>query len=357
MSEYWISKKKYFCTYCDIFIADDAPSRAHHENGMRHQGNKERFVKSLYKAGEKRKKDEEEERREMRHVEAAAERAYALDVGAGRAGIGGSGPSRPTPKAAPPPSKKPSNPYANYTTAEFLGYNDPDAERIQAELERKRSQGVAGEWELLTPSVASSSHSGPFLEGIRDVKPPSDGDVAVLAGTKREADVSAVDDDDSRAWKLRKKTARLGEIYDPGAIPIKLKAKKEPDAASTAGSNAAATNESRIVPANSTERKATDVPKWTKVEWKRPNLASDRTSTGPPVESSIPTEPETASPHEHPRSPSSPASKTEPASAKLEDPSLSDLPSNGGTGGGLFKKRKGKPSAVKAGRGQRDWQF
>jgi WW domain-binding protein 4 len=323
MSEYWISKKKYFCTYCDIFIADDAPSRAHHENGMRHQGNKERFVKSLYKAGEKRKKDEEEERREMRHVEAAAERAYALDVGAGRAGIGGSGPSRPTPKA-PPPSKKPSNPYANYTTAQFLGYNDPDAERIQAGLERKRS------------------------------KPPSDGGVAVLAGTKREADVPAVDDDDSRAWKLRKKTARLEEIYDPGAIPIKLKVKKEPDAASTARSNTAATNESRIVPANSTERKATDVPKWTKVEWKRPgdsDLALDRTSTGLP---SIPTEP--ASPHEHPQSPppSSPAPKTEPASVKLEDPSLSDLPSNGGTGGSLFKKRKGKPSAAGAVRGQRD---
>lgn len=65
MSEYWVSRKKYFCQYCDIYIADDAPSRQQHENGMRHKGNKDRFVRSLYKAGEKRKRDEDEEKREM----------------------------------------------------------------------------------------------------------------------------------------------------------------------------------------------------------------------------------------------------------------------------------------------------
>lgn len=55
MSEYWISKKKYFCKYCDIYIADDAPSRQQHENGMRHKGNVERFIRGIYKAGEKQK--------------------------------------------------------------------------------------------------------------------------------------------------------------------------------------------------------------------------------------------------------------------------------------------------------------
>lgn len=70
MSEYWLSKKKYWCKYCDIYIADDAPSRQQHESGLRHQGNKERFVRNLYKAGEKRKKDLEEEKREMARIEA-----------------------------------------------------------------------------------------------------------------------------------------------------------------------------------------------------------------------------------------------------------------------------------------------
>jgi hypothetical protein len=69
MSEYWISKKRYFCKYCDVYIADDVPSRQHHENGLRHKGNVERFVRGLYKAGEKRKKDADEEKREMRRIE------------------------------------------------------------------------------------------------------------------------------------------------------------------------------------------------------------------------------------------------------------------------------------------------
>lgn len=69
MSEYWVSKKKYFCKYCDIYIADDAPSRQHHESGMRHKGNVERYIRQIYKTGEKQKKDLEEEKREMKRIE------------------------------------------------------------------------------------------------------------------------------------------------------------------------------------------------------------------------------------------------------------------------------------------------
>lgn len=69
MSEYWVSKKKYFCKYCEIYIADDVPSRQHHENGLRHQGNRERFIRNIYKASEKKKKDSEEEKRELARVE------------------------------------------------------------------------------------------------------------------------------------------------------------------------------------------------------------------------------------------------------------------------------------------------
>ena len=69
MSEYWVSHKKYLCKYCNIYIADDAPSRVQHESGLRHKGNVERFVRNLYKTGEKRKQDLEEEKREMARVE------------------------------------------------------------------------------------------------------------------------------------------------------------------------------------------------------------------------------------------------------------------------------------------------
>jgi WW domain-binding protein 4 len=69
MSEYWVSKKRYFCKYCEIYIADDVPSRQQHENGLRHQGNRERFIRNIYKASEKKKKDLEEEKKELARID------------------------------------------------------------------------------------------------------------------------------------------------------------------------------------------------------------------------------------------------------------------------------------------------
>lgn len=348
MSEYWVSKKKYFCQYCDIFIADDAPSRSHHENGMRHKGNKERFVKGLYKAGEKMKKDADEEKREMKNIEAAAQRAFALDVGAGRGGIGGSG--LPAPKTAPAPPKKPSNPYANYSTAASLGYTDPDAERVQAEAERRQTQGVAGDWELL-PSTSALLPTAP-LAGIGDdgdVKPAIDDTIS--PGTKREAEAPAEDDEDGRAWKLRKKTARLGDIYDPGDIPIKLKVKKLEESAQ-AESTVAANGRGEI--ATSGGSIATDVPKWTKTQWKRAadpaeSTQASNTDKVPGLTSSQPTPLANSSPLEEASQPDT-GIKDELTTPKLEEPS-SELPPS--AGGNLFKKRKARGGAA-AGRGKRD---
>ena len=94
MSEYWVSHKRYFCKYCNIYIADDAPSRRQHEGGLKHKGNVERFVRGLYKAGEKRKQDLEEERREMARIEKVRRRDGLEAACNERWGLGwGAGPS------------------------------------------------------------------------------------------------------------------------------------------------------------------------------------------------------------------------------------------------------------------------
>src|SRR5260370_34007666 len=77
-SEYWVSHKKYWCKYCEIFITDDAPSRTQHENGLRHQGNKERFIRNLYKTGQKKKQDQDEEKRELARIEQVSRRWQGL---------------------------------------------------------------------------------------------------------------------------------------------------------------------------------------------------------------------------------------------------------------------------------------
>ncbi|CCO27180.1 hypothetical protein BN14_01215 [Rhizoctonia solani AG-1 IB] len=79
MSEFWVSKKRYWCKYCGISIADDAPSRQHHESGLRHKGNVDRYIRDIYKTSEKKKKDAAEEERELKRIDAAAREAIIIE--------------------------------------------------------------------------------------------------------------------------------------------------------------------------------------------------------------------------------------------------------------------------------------
>lgn len=128
--------------------------------------------------------------------------------------------------AAKRPPTKPSNPYANYSTAESLGYKDPDAERHAAEVQIKRMHGIAGDWHIVTPTAPQPIASDISQVHTNDVTISSTGE-AEGAGMKRGADIHP--EEDVRSFKLRKKTINtgLGEIYDPGAIPIKLKKREE----------------------------------------------------------------------------------------------------------------------------------
>lgn len=121
------------------------------------------------------------------------------------------------------PVAKPSNPFANYSTAQSLGYEDPDAEKMAAQLELRRSEGVAGEWQIIAPPQAQAPVASSLsISALPMAATEGDGD----HGLKREAEVPP--EEDSRSFKLRKKTVNpgLGEIYDPGLIPIKVKKKE-----------------------------------------------------------------------------------------------------------------------------------
>ena len=47
---------------------DDKPSRQQHENGLRHKGNWERYIRYIYKEGERDKKNKAEEEREIKRI-------------------------------------------------------------------------------------------------------------------------------------------------------------------------------------------------------------------------------------------------------------------------------------------------
>jgi len=60
-----------------------------------------------------------------------------------------------TSKLPPPPpsttAPKPSDPYANYSTAESLGFKDDVAEKKREEMDLRRKEGVIGEWQKVAP--------------------------------------------------------------------------------------------------------------------------------------------------------------------------------------------------------------
>ncbi|KAG8896414.1 hypothetical protein FRB99_008898 [Tulasnella sp. 403] len=340
MSEYWVSKKKYFCKYCDIYIADDAPSRQQHENGLRHKGNKERFIREIYKAGEKAKKDKQDEEREMRAVEQAALAAYAKDVGLAAAAA-----AHPLPSSlkAPPKQTKSGDIWANYSTAASLGIVDVEAERLAAETAVRQKEGRVGEWSTVT--VIPSLPSGPTSSAQT---PPS-------AVTKRTREPSPEDEDDTRRFKVRQRAA-VGlndDIYDPGEIRVK---RRETDTSTEVVKTEAPTPQGSLL------------PQWQPTQWRRAgpmeessSSTRDETTGGPanPTEEvpqtkseqhikSEPPDDATSVPVQTPDQPL-PVSEGNDVNVKSEPPaeekpSIVDQPTP--SSGSLFKKRKVKSSTA-----------
>lgn len=94
---------------------------------------------------------------------------------------------------------KPSDPYTNYSTPASLGYKDPDAEEAQ----QRTQTGTPGAWTVVSKTEEKEEEK----EGDKGEE---------QRGEKRCAD----EDEDVRAFKLRRKTASvgLGEIFEPGRV-------------------------------------------------------------------------------------------------------------------------------------------
>ncbi|GAA5933276.1 hypothetical protein JCM1841_006576 [Sporobolomyces salmonicolor] len=215
MSEYWVSRDKYWCRYCKIYIADDKPSRTQHETGLRHKGNYERYIRDIYKKGDRDRKDKAEEAKEIARIEAAAQLAMQA--------AGDPVASTSTSASAPPkarPAAASSDPYANYTTAASLGIVDEEADRQAAEAELRQKEGRIGEWErVVRPKPPAPAPSGAFA-----AFPPS------AAAGDADADPKPDTEDDPKPVKkgyfTEKSLAFDDDEFDPASVGVKLKRKR-----------------------------------------------------------------------------------------------------------------------------------
>jgi WW domain-binding protein 4 len=197
-----------------------------------------------------------------------------------------------------------------------LGYTDPEEERMKAEAERRRTQGVAGEWQVVEQ---------PTLPKTND-----EADTTSESPKKREAQ-EPPDSEDTRSFKLRKKVApSVSDDWDAALIPIKLKPKKAEEALESA---------EEVKKEEESSGPAGTAPiKWTSRGWKRPEDEPDGIPDPPvpkdeEVETKLVPEPEsesiaTISEPEVKRQPEAPPVEAEPPTETV------------GETGAVFRKRK-----------------
>ncbi|TXT13960.1 uncharacterized protein COLE_00153 [Cutaneotrichosporon oleaginosum] len=132
-----------------MFIRDDAAQRSLHEGGEKHKGNLERFIRNLYKGGERAKREKEAEKRQFERIEAAARSAHSSVDGARGAYGGRPMLDRPMPSASKPRRDKPSgDKWANYTTAAQMGLADEEGPSAYEIEQMVRGRGTkVGQWE------------------------------------------------------------------------------------------------------------------------------------------------------------------------------------------------------------------
>ena len=248
----------------------------------------------------------------------AAQAAFARDISSGVVIPSGTGAS--SSQVAPPIPKpvlaKPSNPFANYSTAESLGFVDEDAEKYAAEFAIRQKQGQAGEWSNV--SVVHTETSTP----------------ASIVGFKRERTpplpVDVPEEEDTRSFKVKQKTAGvgLGELWEPGVIRVKNRQTDD-----------ITHKEEFLDPPSGSSR-----PEWQTTQWKRRDdqlETATRTNLEP---SQIKIEDTPVNPTTDPLPSALPSAEDAEIDVKPLIPSLNQqepqVPAPAEVVGSLFKKRK-----------------
>ncbi|ETN24945.1 hypothetical protein PPTG_01106 [Phytophthora nicotianae INRA-310] len=105
MVDYWVSKERHYCKYCNAWMQNDKMSIKHHEQGRRHKEKVEETLKHKRKAKSEANNSQKELNDQLKQIEEAAQAKYAQDMANRRAP-----PPPPRPghsNAPPPPPRRP----------------------------------------------------------------------------------------------------------------------------------------------------------------------------------------------------------------------------------------------------------
>ncbi|KAK4051830.1 hypothetical protein OIV83_002535 [Microbotryomycetes sp. JL201] len=123
-------------------------------------------------------------------------------------------------------SKSTGDKWANYSTPEQLGFaEDPDVVKFQAEQEKRRQEGLIGEWQRVAPpphtAPSSSRHVATSATALADEQSQRDETVARALAEEQEQDRPT-----TKRWLQEKSVADADSEWDPSKVgPIQVKRK------------------------------------------------------------------------------------------------------------------------------------
>ncbi|EIW67505.1 hypothetical protein TREMEDRAFT_64085 [Tremella mesenterica DSM 1558] len=213
MTEWWVSKKNYWCKYCNIWIRDDAPSRKQHETGLKHIGNRERYIRDIYKDGNLAKQAKEEEAIEIAKIEKNAAEAHSKDTHIStyksRPSLLSTLPSSSSSSSSQHRIQIPKDKFANYSTAKQLGFDDPDTHKTSYEIEQEiKGRGTnVGAWEVVDDLPKGLDSSSLGLVGERKVDEDDPDEFKIQEG-KRGREIWEEEDYDLSSLRGMKKKVK-----------------------------------------------------------------------------------------------------------------------------------------------------
>ncbi|KAK1938280.1 Zinc finger protein ZOP1 [Phytophthora citrophthora] len=104
MADYWVSRERHYCKFCNVWMQSDKLSIKHHEQGRKHKDKVEETLKHKRQAKSDANNAQKELQDQLKEIEEVAQAKYELDMAKRRAPPP---PPRKPGQAPPPPPRRP----------------------------------------------------------------------------------------------------------------------------------------------------------------------------------------------------------------------------------------------------------
>ncbi|KXS15788.1 hypothetical protein M427DRAFT_56354 [Gonapodya prolifera JEL478] len=240
MTEFWVSQQRFWCKYCAVWIADNKEQRTQHENGLKHKGNKERFLRNVEKRERHSQIEEAKTKKMLERIDQEAQSQFESDLARHKAlnpdPPATSDPVKPLLSRRPPPQQQHTTTAKSkydikYDLSQYgIGTSAPTLEELQGIPPPSFGQyqpganpddhppppaDPLGPWVAVDPPKPSASGSG----GKAGTEAAQYGLAADLMAAERDEEA----EEDLRHFKVKEKVLSADGDEDAGVLPGEVK--------------------------------------------------------------------------------------------------------------------------------------